>query len=139
MMSATSGDLLVGQVSTTGIRSVPQDAVEIEVQAAEIAASHAIERDIAFLPQVTERSGRDWFRPARDGFDPLDLRVHRIRSSDVMADLRPSSRFDTSWSSLTKLRDMGRLAAEIWLHGGIHKIGVRPADTFRASAEARPC
>ena len=128
LMSGTSLDLLVGQVSAIGVRPTAKDIAEIEIRAAEMALSHLLETDILALPQAIGRFDGRWFSPDR-GRNSDELRVHHIRSTDVISDLTPASRLDTSWPMLLRLRDMGRLAAEIWLNSGCH----------RAFAGTRPC
>lgn len=43
------------------------------------------------------------------------LNVHAIRGGQVLRDLSMQSKYDTSWSFLTSLRDQGRQAADDWL------------------------
>jgi NTE family protein len=41
------------------------------------------------------------------------------------------TKFDTSWSFLTDLKDRGRRAAEAWLRTGFDDIGVRSSADLR--------
>lgn len=51
------------------------------------------------------------------------LNVHAIRGGQVLRDLSMQSKYDTSWSFLTDLRDQGRAAAEDWLNTCADKLG----------------
>ena len=113
MTLATSPDLLVGRISATGGRLANQNAMEVELCTAERALNQLLESDIAALPRTWGKSYRDCDIAAVDR--EFEVRIHQIRSTDVMADLLPSSRLDIRWPTIARLRDMGRLAAELWL------------------------
>jgi NTE family protein len=50
--------------------------------------------------------------------------VHRIDGADEVAMFSASSKFDTRWSFLTHLRDIGRAAAHNWMKAHYDSIGV---------------
>ena len=138
MMLATSPDLLVGHVSATGGRMVDQGAMEVEICTAERALSQLLEREVLAPPRSCDKPERDWNSPASER-DEFEVRVHQIRSTDVMADLMPSSRLDIRWATIARFRDMGRLAAEIWLQSIPYGIGEASINGHHASLGARPC
>ena len=138
MACATSPDLLIGRISAVGNRKIPTDPCQTQARAAEIAAINAMERDIRGLAAHLPRSGCDWFHS-----DPhrafQALHVHRIESRNVMSDLAPATRSDVRWPLLTKLRDMGRLATEIWLQGNFRELAIGPVIAAPVALEGRPC
>jgi NTE family protein len=138
MMLATSPDLLVSQFSATGGRMVNQDMTEVALCATERALNQVLETDVSAFPRTLAKPQRAWAGPASDR-DQFEVRIHQIRSTDVMADLAPSSRLDVRWATIAKLRDMGRLAAEIWLQGVPYGIGRESTLDHRVSAGMRPC
>tara|TARA_R110002020_G_scaffold83397_2_gene207460 strand:+ start:375919 stop:376926 length:1008 start_codon:yes stop_codon:yes gene_type:complete len=51
------------------------------------------------------------------------LNIHAIRGGKDLLGLDLSSKYDTSWDFLTKLRDLGRAAADAWLTDDAHLVG----------------
>ncbi|WP_341197188.1 patatin-like phospholipase family protein [Hyphomonas chukchiensis] len=50
------------------------------------------------------------------------LNIHAIRGGKDLLAFDLSSKYDTSWDFLTKLRDLGRAAAEAWLKDDSHYV-----------------
>ena len=51
------------------------------------------------------------------------MRVHSIRADDAISQYPASSKYETSWSFLTELRDRGRETARAWLNSCSEKVG----------------
>ena len=51
------------------------------------------------------------------------LNVHAIRGGKDLLVFDLSSKYDTNWDFLTKLRDLGRAAANAWLTDDAHLVG----------------
>ena len=51
------------------------------------------------------------------------MRVHSIKADDAISQYDVSSKYETSWSFLTELRDRGRDAARDWLETCSEKVG----------------
>ena len=51
------------------------------------------------------------------------VNIHAIRGGESLRTLRLESKYDTSWSFLTGLRDKGRAYAEEWLETCEPKVG----------------
>jgi NTE family protein len=78
-------------------------------------------RAIAFTTKLIDE---DWIRPEhRDKLRRVF--IHAIRSDDAMAGFSVASKFNTSWSFLTQLRDLGRAAAAAWIAAHFDDIGKR--------------
>ena len=56
------------------------------------------------------------------------LNVHAIRGGQDLIDLDLSTKYDTSWTFLTGLRDTGRAAAENWLANDAHHVGTKTSN-----------
>ncbi len=56
------------------------------------------------------------------------LNLHAIRGGDDLISLGLSSKYDTSWPFLTRLRDMGRAAAEHWLANDARLVGTKQSN-----------
>ena len=123
MANSASRDLLIGQISPVERRELPRRAPDIQARIAEIAIHNSILREAQAMADLTRLIDDDWIKPEhKNKFSRIN--VHAIRSSEIMSDTSTVSKFDTSWRSLTRLRDMGRLAAELWLETHFDKIGV---------------
>ncbi len=88
-------DLLICRVSPISRRDVPRTAAEIQARTCEIAIHAALLAEAQSLP--------------------APVRAHAVSSDDVTSDISLESRFDMSWHTLRRLRDLGREAAELWL------------------------
>lgn len=60
------------------------------------------------------------------------LRLHAIEPGDWLGDLSLSSKFDTEWSFLSRLKTRGREAAQAWLDGCFEAVGERSSVDVKA-------
>lgn len=61
------------------------------------------------------------------------LNIHALRGGQVLRDLSLQTKYDTSWSFLTHLRDLGRAEADKWLSNAASHLGTgRSALDLRA-------
>jgi len=51
------------------------------------------------------------------------LTIHALRGGQVLRDLSLQTKYDTSWTFLTDLRDKGRAEAESWLRSCAKDLG----------------
>lgn len=119
-----SRDLLIGQICPINRRDIPRQAADIQNRIGEIVLHNAFLNEARTLAATTKMIDAGWIKPEHKATLPR-IHVHMIRSDEVMADLPITSKFDTSWRFLTKLRDAGRLAAELWLETNFNKVGVK--------------
>lgn len=122
MADLAAPDLLIGQISPVDRREVPRRAPDIQNRINEITLRNSLSREVHALAALARFIDNDWIKPEHRGKLP-QVRIHAIRSDEIMSDLSVSSKFDTSWRFLAKLRDMGRQAAELWLEINFDKIG----------------
>ncbi len=116
-------DVLLSHIHPIERRDVPRSATAIRDRIGEIAAGTSLAQELRMLAFAAKLAEDDWIRPehkARLG----RVRLHMIRSDDVMSDLSVASRFETDWRALTRLRDLGRQAAELWLEANFDRVGV---------------
>jgi len=78
-------------------------------------------RAIAFVKKLIEHD------MIKDEYKHMykDLLVHSIRAEDMMKEFSITSKFDTNWDFLLKLRDTGREGMKIWLDDHFDNIGNR--------------
>jgi NTE family protein len=76
-------------------------------------------RAIAFVKKLIEHD------MIKDEYKHMykDLLVHPIRADDMMKEFSITSKFDTDWDFLLKLRDAGRAGMKVWLEEHFDNIG----------------
>jgi NTE family protein len=116
-------DVLLSHIHPIERREVPRSASAVRDRTCEIAAGNSLAQELRMLAFAAKLVEDDWIRPERK---PAlgRVRLHMIRSDDVMSDLSVASRFETDWRSLTRLRDLGRQAAELWLEASFERVGI---------------
>ena len=115
-LGSASGDILVSQVQPVRLRELPRSAVAIRERMLALSERASMARELQLLARTSS------------------VRVHAICSGDVMSDLSVASAFETDWASLTRMRDLGRHAAELWVSANFEHIGVRST----VGSEAQP-
>lgn len=123
LANSASRDLLIGQISPVERRELPRGARDIQARISEIAIHNSILREARAMAELGRLIDEDWIMPEHRN-KLARINVHAIRSGEIMSDISTASKFDTSWRNLTRLRDMGRLAAELWLETNFEQIGV---------------
>lgn len=92
----------------------PRSAGEIQDRLNEITFNAALLgelRAIAFVQKLLNQNLLT--KTVRSEYRKMN--IHAIRGGEVLRGLRLESKYDTSWSFLTELRDKGRAFAEDWL------------------------
>jgi NTE family protein len=115
-------DVLVVHINPIERRDVPKRASDIYNRINEISFNSSLMREMRAIAFVTKLIDDDWIKPEYKQ-DLRRIHVHSIRSDDVMSDLSVASKFETDWRFLTKLRDMGREAASMWLNACFARVG----------------
>lgn len=114
-------DLIVAQITSFEGEVPGRDPAAIARRVSDIAFNAALVRDLAALTAV-QRIARDT-RGADPRLDALAaMRLHLIAPP---AALRASSKLDTRWSQIERLRDLGRQHAAAWLSDNGPSIGCR--------------
>lgn len=114
-------DILIVQVNPTHRETVPRTAPEILDRVNEISFNSSLMREVRAIAGVMllVEAGALAIK------DPRYKRIyfHLITAEEVMEGLSLRSKFDTDWSFLTRLRDLGRERAERWLTEHIEHLG----------------
>ena len=124
-------DLLLVQINPDAVSALPRSARDIRNRMAEIVFGRplAIELEALAERRRRARSPLGWLRAS--GRRLARHRRHVIDGGPVLAALDPATKIDPDWSRLVQLRDLGRSAAEAWLHE-------RAAPPAPAAAPERP-
>jgi NTE family protein len=121
---AASRDILIAQIAPVARRDLPRRTADIQNRIGEIALGASLLREARALAQMTQLIDDDWIRPEHKN-KLMRIHVHAVRSDETVSDLTMVSKYETGWRFLTRLRDAGRLAAELWLETHFDKIGLR--------------
>ena len=78
-------------------------------------------RAIAFVKKLI---GRDLLKDPQKA-RLRDILVHSIKADEALKAFPASTKYDTSWSFLTTLRDLGRDTAAAWLEACERDVGTR--------------
>jgi len=117
-------DVLITHIHPVARRDIPKRAADISNRVNEISASTALANEIWAISAMTRAVESEWIHPDHKS-KFVRMRLHAIRSDEVMSDLTVSSRLDTSWKFLTRLRDLGREAAQLWLDTQFKHVGIQ--------------
>ena len=80
-------------------------------------------RAIHFVTKLVDSGFTDGGRLKR-------MLIHTVDAEDVLSRLGASSKLNADWEFLTRLRDLGRERAEIFLNAHFDKIGQESSTTF---------
>lgn len=85
-------------------------------------------RAIAFVKKLIEHD------MIRDEYKHMykDVLIHSVRADDMMKEFSVTSKFDTDWDFLIKLRDAGREGMKIWLDQNFDNIGEKSSVDLHA-------
>lgn len=118
----TSSDTIIVQINPVERKETPRSPSAILNRLNEVSFNATMLKELrmmALLRRVAPDKSKDaeaagWAR----------MRVHRI-ASDIMLELGYSSKLNSEWAFLTKLRDAGRQAADDFLRDHGNDLGVR--------------
>ena len=125
-----TSDVLIVHINPIARKQLPKRASDIYNRINEISFNSSLLREMRAIAFATRLIDDEWIKPEyRDRLKRLN--IHAIRSDDVMSDFSVASKFETDWKFLTKLRDLGREAASIWLQTHFNKVGVTSSVDIR--------
>ena len=117
-------DLLVILNNPVSRRDLPLTMADVHNRTNEIAFNTSLIREISAIQHmaavVDEEDGERVHMGA--------MRLHAISGTAVMRDLSISSKFNTDWSFILKLHELGQAAARRWLDDEFEGVGI--ASTF---------
>ncbi len=116
-----SRDVVIVHVNPLVRPDVPRTAAEIQNRINEISFNSSLMgemRAIAFVTRLIDQG------KITDGTMKRML-MHSIAADDVMQSLSVVSKMNTNWEFLTRLRDIGRERAAMWLDDSFDKVGAQ--------------
>ena len=112
-------DIVVIQINPIERKGAPKTPQDIQNRMNEISFNGSLLKELRAIDFVDRliREGK------LSSEDYRQVRVHIIENQDELRPLGASSKMNTEWAFLTKLRDMGRETAERWLDETFPAIG----------------
>lgn len=120
---AESLDVLICHVNVLVRDDMPHDAISIEDRLNEITFNSALLKELRAISFVQKLVKNKMLKDSVKN-KYREVLLHAIRADHTMSKLSISSKFDTSWPFLLRLRDLGRKEAKAWLAAHFDHIGV---------------
>ncbi|MEM7765994.1 MAG: patatin-like phospholipase family protein [Pseudomonadota bacterium] len=128
--SEAPGDVLLVLLNPLIRRGTPRSAGAIQDRLNEISFNSALISELRAIAFVQKLLDENWLADRRQN-DYRRLNIHAIRGGQMLCDLSLESKYDTRWSFLTKLRDLGRDHAETWLDTCFDRVGKKSSVDVR--------
>lgn len=117
-------DILILPLNPFVREDTPRTAGEIMDRLNEINFNAPLIAELRALALMQDLIANKRLKPTANGH-LQDLRIHAISADPWLGDMPLSSKVETEWSYLTKLKDRGHQAAEDWLKDCFAGVGVR--------------
>ncbi len=115
-------DLLIVHINPMERPGTPKSAEDILNRVNEITFNASLLAELRAVAFVQRLIRDDLLKDPRKA-QLRNMRVHSIRADDAISQYPASSKYETSWSFLTELRDRGRETARAWLDSCSDKVG----------------
>ncbi|MDY0029607.1 MAG: patatin-like phospholipase family protein [Pseudobdellovibrionaceae bacterium] len=115
-------DILIVHVNPLMRKELPTDAPSIENRLNEITFNSALLKELRAISFVQKLLDRDMLKDEHK-HKYKDILIHAIRAEDAMSNYDLSSKYDTSWAFLNKLKDQGHAAGKKWIKDNFENIG----------------
>ncbi|MCC5995971.1 MAG: patatin-like phospholipase family protein [Oceanicaulis sp.] len=127
----TPADLLIVHINPLHRPGTPRSAEDIMDRVNEITFNTSLLAELRAIAFVQDLIGSGAVTgPRRERLRSLN--VHSIKADDALKAWPASTKYDTSWSFLTSLRDLGRETAQTWLDTHADDVGVRSSIDLKA-------
>ncbi len=127
----TAPDILIVHINPIIRHTLPRRASEILNRINEISFNSSLMREMRAIAFVSKLIDDGWV--TAEAADRLKrVFIHAIRADDVLAAYSVETKYQTDWSFLTKLRDLGRSVAGEWLDAHAPDVGRRSTVDIRA-------
>jgi len=129
--SDSPGDVLLVLLNPLVRRGTPRTAGAIQDRLNEISFNSALISELCAIAFVQKLLDENWLADRMQS-QYRRLNIHAIRGGQMLCDFSLESKYDTRWSFLTKLRDLGRDHGERWLDTCFAKVGKKSSVDVRA-------
>lgn len=122
-------DILVVHTVPIAREEVPTSVMEIETRLREVSFNSSLMREMRAIAFVTKLVDEGWLKKEHES-KVRKMFMHCLIADEAIKVFPASSIFKTDWDFLTKLRDLGRLAAENWLEENYDSVGKKTTIDF---------
>ena len=128
------GDVVIVNINPLEREEIPKTPQQIRNRVNEISFNSTLLRELRAISFVHKLLDDGWLK---DEFRKKlrDIRIHSIRSDEIMADYDIASKFRTDWPFLSELKDRGRNVADAWLEKNFDAIGSASSVNLREMFE----
>ncbi len=120
--SKAPGDILLVLLNPMVRRGTPKSAGAIQDRLNEISFNSALIGELRAIRFVGKLLDENWITD-RVRRKYRRLNIHAIHGGEALIELSLESKYDTRWSFLKQLRDMGRQHAEDWCANCLDRVG----------------
>ncbi len=107
-------DIVILQTVPIVRETLPHTIMEIDLRLREISFNSSLMREMRAIAFVTKMINEGWIKEEHAS-KLKKLNIHCLQADQMLAEFSLSSVYSPDWNFLTKLRDLGRQAAEEWL------------------------
>lgn len=119
--NTTSQDVVLIKINSINIHHLPTSARDIADRVNEISFNSSLINEMKFIHYRNELIRNNIIKP--DGKTNREIFIHVISGYNVLSQLGYSSKLNTSYQFLKKLKEEGRKVADKWLKENFHKLG----------------
>lgn len=125
----TCNDILILHTVPIVRETLPTTTAEIESRLREVSFNSSLMREMRVIAFVSKLISQGWIQ--QEFQDKLKLMlIHCIRADKCLCDFPLSTVYSPEWEFLISLRDMGRLAATVWIDQHFHSVGKKTTIDF---------
>lgn len=117
---AGARDILIVQNAPIARRDLPHSMADVNNRVNEIAFNLTLVREISALEHVGAVVDEETGASVHAG----EVRLHLIGGGGALRDMSISSKFNTHWAFIRRLRELGQTAAQHWLDAHFDQVGV---------------
>jgi len=115
-------DILILHINPIIRDETPTEPHEIENRLNEITFNASLLKELRAIDFVQKLITQDMLKDEyKDQYKSINL--HAIRADEALSNLSVASKFDTDWTFLKDLRDLGRQQAALWIKTNYKHIG----------------
>lgn len=118
--NTTSQDVVLVKINSINIHNLPITARDIEDRVNEISFNSSLINEMKFIHYRNELIRNGIIKS--DGRSNREIFIHVISGYNVLSKLGYSSKFNTSYQFLKKLKEEGRKVADEWLNKNFDKL-----------------
>jgi len=127
--NTNSNDIVILHTVPIVRENLPHSVMEIDTRLREVSFNSSLMREMRAIAFVTKMINEGWIKEEYSA-KLKKLNIHCLRADQRMEEFSLASVYNADWDFLTRLRDLGRQAAEEWLKKYYDSIGKETTINF---------